>query len=94
MRVLVLSASVGAGHLRAAEAIELALRQLHPEATVRNLDVLPGLLGPFPVANVLAEVCRRFSHREDCQVGGVAYQSAARADISGCSDDRKGDSDY
>jgi processive 1,2-diacylglycerol beta-glucosyltransferase len=40
MRVLVLSASVGAGHLRAAEAIELALRQLHPEATVRNLDVL------------------------------------------------------
>jgi processive 1,2-diacylglycerol beta-glucosyltransferase len=40
MRVLVLSASVGAGHLRAAEAIELALRRLHPEATVRNLDVL------------------------------------------------------
>jgi processive 1,2-diacylglycerol beta-glucosyltransferase len=40
MRVLVLSASVGAGHLRAAEAVELALRQLHPEATVRNLDVL------------------------------------------------------
>src|ERR1700676_5408519 len=40
MGVLVLSASVGAGHLRAAEAIELALRQLHPEATVRNLDVL------------------------------------------------------
>jgi processive 1,2-diacylglycerol beta-glucosyltransferase len=40
MRVLVLSASVGAGHLRAAEAVELALRRLHPEATVRNLDVL------------------------------------------------------
>jgi processive 1,2-diacylglycerol beta-glucosyltransferase len=40
MRVLVLSASVGAGHLRAAEAVELALRQLHPEATVCNLDVL------------------------------------------------------
>ena len=39
-RVLVLSASVGAGHLRAAEAVELALRQLDPDATVQNLDVL------------------------------------------------------
>src|SRR5438874_4314038 len=39
-RVLILSASVGAGHLRAAEAVELALRETHPEATVRNLDVL------------------------------------------------------
>src|SRR5713226_1195947 len=39
-RILVLSASVGAGHLRAAEAVELALRQLVPEATVKNLDVL------------------------------------------------------
>src|SRR5262245_42113894 len=39
-RVLVLSASVGAGHMRAAEAVELALRQLHPEAHVVNRDVL------------------------------------------------------
>jgi processive 1,2-diacylglycerol beta-glucosyltransferase len=39
-RILVLSASVGAGHLRAAEAVELALRQVVPDATVRNLDVL------------------------------------------------------
>lgn len=39
-RVLVLSASVGAGHLRAAQAVELALRQLDPAAEVRNLDVL------------------------------------------------------
>jgi processive 1,2-diacylglycerol beta-glucosyltransferase len=39
-RILVLSASVGAGHLRAAEAVELALRQMLPDATVRNLDVL------------------------------------------------------
>jgi processive 1,2-diacylglycerol beta-glucosyltransferase len=38
--VLVLSASVGAGHLRAAEAVELALRQLDPSAIVKNLDVL------------------------------------------------------
>ncbi len=39
-RILVLSASVGAGHLRAAEAVELALRQLVPEATVKNVDVM------------------------------------------------------
>ena len=39
-RILVLSASVGAGHMRAAEAVELALRQLAPEAEVKNVDVL------------------------------------------------------
>src|SRR5437867_9165269 len=39
-RVLVLSASVGAGHLRAAQAVELALRQLDPAAVVKNVDVL------------------------------------------------------
>lgn len=39
-RILVLSASVGAGHLRAAEAVELALRQLDPEVVVQNVDVL------------------------------------------------------
>jgi processive 1,2-diacylglycerol beta-glucosyltransferase len=39
-RILVLSASVGAGHLRAAQAVELALREVLPDATVRNLDVL------------------------------------------------------
>jgi processive 1,2-diacylglycerol beta-glucosyltransferase len=39
-RILVLSASVGAGHMRAAQAVELALRELAPEAVVRNVDVL------------------------------------------------------
>lgn len=39
-RILVLSASVGAGHLRAAQAVELALRQVVPEAVVQNVDVL------------------------------------------------------
>jgi processive 1,2-diacylglycerol beta-glucosyltransferase len=39
-RILVLSASVGAGHLRAAQAVEKALRILDPEASVENLDVL------------------------------------------------------
>jgi processive 1,2-diacylglycerol beta-glucosyltransferase len=39
-RILVLSASVGAGHLRAAQAVEKALRLLAPDAEVENLDVL------------------------------------------------------
>ncbi len=40
MKILILSASVGAGHMRAAEAVELALREASPEATVANYDVL------------------------------------------------------
>ena len=39
-RILVLSAAVGAGHLRAAQAVEVPLRELDPAADVRNLDVL------------------------------------------------------
>lgn len=39
-RILILSASVGAGHLRAAEAVEAALRETVPDAHVENLDVL------------------------------------------------------
>jgi hypothetical protein len=30
----------GAGHLRAAEAVELAAREIAPKATVRKLDIL------------------------------------------------------
>src|SRR5436305_14487957 len=37
-RVLILSASGGTGHLRAAEAVALALREVAPDAEVRNLD--------------------------------------------------------
>ncbi len=39
-RILLLSASVGVGHLRAAEAVELALRETVPDVSVRNLDVM------------------------------------------------------
>lgn len=39
-RILILSASVGAGHTRAAEAVELALRHVAPGAIVRHVDVL------------------------------------------------------
>ncbi len=40
MHILILSASVGAGHLRAAQALELAFHELTPDAAVRNVDVL------------------------------------------------------
>jgi len=39
-RILVMSAAVGAGHLRAAQAVELALRQVAPQADVQNIDIL------------------------------------------------------
>lgn len=39
-RILILSASAGAGHLRAAEAIEVAAKEAHPELYVVNHDVL------------------------------------------------------
>jgi processive 1,2-diacylglycerol beta-glucosyltransferase len=39
-KILVLSAAVGAGHMRAAEAVELALKKLAPTAHISNLDLL------------------------------------------------------
>lgn len=39
-RILILSASVGGGHLRAAEAVELALRELAPGCAIENHDAL------------------------------------------------------
>lgn len=39
-RVLILSVSAGTGHLRAAEAVELAVREIAPDAHVQNVDVL------------------------------------------------------
>jgi processive 1,2-diacylglycerol beta-glucosyltransferase len=46
-RILILTASVGAGHLRAAQAVELALKQIAPAAQVRNVDVLTLTNGVF-----------------------------------------------
>ncbi len=45
--ILILSASVGSGHVRAAQAIELALRRLVPQVVVRNADVLTLGTAPF-----------------------------------------------
>src|SRR6266576_6726053 len=46
-RVLVLSAAVGAGHLRAAQAVEVALRETDPDAVIKNIDVLTLTNAPF-----------------------------------------------
>ena len=47
-RILVLSAAVGAGHMRAAQAVELALREVAPpDAHIRNVDVLTLTNAPF-----------------------------------------------
>jgi processive 1,2-diacylglycerol beta-glucosyltransferase len=39
-KVLILSATVGAGHLRAAEAIEKAFKEKHAALEIKNIDVL------------------------------------------------------
>ena len=39
-RILILSASCGAGHVRAAEAVQLALERTAPDAVLANVDVM------------------------------------------------------
>lgn len=39
-KVLLISVSAGVGHIRAAEALEAAFKERHPELTVRNIDGL------------------------------------------------------
>src|SRR5678809_836404 len=47
MRILILSASVGAGHVRAAEAVEAALRRTGEPVTIANYDVLSFMPAAF-----------------------------------------------
>jgi processive 1,2-diacylglycerol beta-glucosyltransferase len=46
-RILIISASIGGGHVRAAQAVELGLRQQCPSALVRNVDMLSMASGLF-----------------------------------------------
>ena len=39
-RILIVSVKAGAGHMRAAQAVEAAFREAHPEAEVRNIEAL------------------------------------------------------
>ena len=47
MKVLILSVKAGAGHLRAAQAVEEALKTYHPEVEVRHEDSLEYTNAPF-----------------------------------------------
>src|SRR5262245_41909865 len=46
-RIVILSASVGAGHIRTAQAIQSALARLLPNATIAHVDVLKLTNGMF-----------------------------------------------
>jgi processive 1,2-diacylglycerol beta-glucosyltransferase len=89
-RILILSASVGGGHLRAAQAVELALRQLSPDAVIQNLDVLDlsnrafrrvyarGYLGMADKASLLL---RYFYDRFDRPSGGLRIGQRLRLQL-------------
>ncbi|MFN7923450.1 MAG: glycosyltransferase [Bryobacteraceae bacterium] len=47
MKAIILSASVGAGHIRAAEAVEAAMRRESPHAEVQSIDVLARMTPAF-----------------------------------------------
>lgn len=40
MKLLLISANAGAGHIRAAAALEEAAREMHPAAEIKNVDIL------------------------------------------------------
>lgn len=63
-RILILSASAGGGHVRAAEAVQLALACVCPDATVANVDVLDFTPGPVRTfyARTYYDVVRRTPH--------------------------------
>jgi processive 1,2-diacylglycerol beta-glucosyltransferase len=46
-RILIASASVGAGHMRAAEAVHAAMLSAEPEARIENRDILELTTGAF-----------------------------------------------
>lgn len=46
-RILILSASIGSGHMRAAQALASAIRQLCPDAVTRQVDILDLVNRPF-----------------------------------------------
>jgi processive 1,2-diacylglycerol beta-glucosyltransferase len=63
-RILVLSASVGNGHVRAGQAVELALARLCPGAEIEHVDVLQLTNAPFRrlYGNAYFDLVRRAPH--------------------------------
>lgn len=66
-RVLILSASAGGGHVRAAEAVQLALAQVCPDAVIANVDVLS--LTNAPTREFYARSYYRLVHRAPHLIG-------------------------
>jgi processive 1,2-diacylglycerol beta-glucosyltransferase len=82
-RILVLSASAGAGHLRAAEAVEAACRQLYPEAEVSHVDVLT--LTPAPFRRAYGKGYLDFVNRAP-ELMGILYDRTNRPPRRGTAD--------
>ena len=74
-RLLVLSASAGAGHLRAAEAVEAACRAAYPVAEVANVDMLT--LTPAPFRRVYGKGYLDFVNRAP-ELLGILYDRTNR----------------
>ena len=74
-RILLLSASAGAGHLKAAEALEKACRIRFPKAEVRNVDVLT--LTPAPFRKAYSEGYLELVNRTPALLG-LAYDRSNR----------------
>jgi processive 1,2-diacylglycerol beta-glucosyltransferase len=82
-RILILSASAGAGHLRAAEAVEAACRLRDPEAEVRHIDALS--LTPATFRNVYGKGYLDFVNRAP-ELMGILYDRTNRAPRSAAAD--------
>lgn len=74
-RILLLSASAGAGHLRAAQALESACRQAHPQAQVRQLDTLE--LTPRAFRTLYAQKYLEFVNKAP-ELLGLLYERTNR----------------
>lgn len=75
LRILILSASAGAGHLRAAEAIETACRMRLPSAEVKHVDALT--LTPAPFRRLYSRGYLDFVSRAP-ELYGVLYERTNR----------------
>jgi len=82
-RLLILSASAGAGHLRAAEAVEAACRTRWPAAEIRNVDVLT--LTPAPFRRVYGKGYLDFVNRAP-DIVGMIYDHTNRTPKSPAGD--------
>jgi processive 1,2-diacylglycerol beta-glucosyltransferase len=82
-RILVLSATAGAGHFRAAEAVEAACREAYPGAEVSHVDALT--LTPAPFRRIYGKGYVDFVNRAPGVVG-ILYDRTNRTPRRGAGD--------